>query len=220
MFFAIAKPAFVQPNNLFNITRQISMVGIAASGFIFVMICGDIDLSIGSQMTLFNILSGMLIVQYGVNFWVAFLIAALVNLCVGVLNGFLITTIKMPPMIGTMSVQFTVEGLSYILCQGKPFYGFPKEMAMLGQGYIGPIPIPAIIMIVMFIITSFVLNRTYFGRYFYAAGGNREAAYLSGIKVNKLRRVAYMLASFAVSVAGMVLLSRTSSAQTNAGKSF
>jgi ribose transport system permease protein len=104
------------------------------------------------------------------------------------------------------------------LCKGLPIYGFPSSFEVIGQGYLGPIPIPVIIMIIVLAIGSFILNKTYFGRYFYPVGGNEEAAKLSGIQVVHVKYLVYSLSGFFAGVAGVVLLSRTNSGQVLAGK--
>ena len=101
---------------------------------------------------------------------------------IGFANGWIIANIRMPPLIVTLAM-IIVEGGVYDLCKGLLIYGFPKSFTIIGQGYVGPIPIPVIIMAIILAIGSFILNKTYFGRDFYAVGGNEQAANLSGIKL-------------------------------------
>jgi ribose transport system permease protein len=132
---------------------------------------------------------------------------------IGFVNGWIIANIRMPPLIVTLAMMIIIEGLAYLICQGLPIYGFPKSYTVIGQGYIGPIPIPVIIMAIIMSIGSFILNKTYFGRYFYAVGGNEQAANLSGIKVKNVKYLVYTLSGFFAGIAGIVILSRTNSAQ-------
>jgi len=113
-----------------------------------------------------------------------------------------------------------LEGIAYIISGGLPIFGFPKSFAILGQGYIGIIPIPVILMIIILIIGTIILNSTYYGRYFYAVGGNEEAARLSGINVNQVKYLVYALSGLFSGIAGIVMLSRTNSGQVLAGKGF
>jgi ribose transport system permease protein len=148
----------------------------------------------------------------------ASILALIMSAAIGFTNGWIIANIRMPPLIVTLAMLIIVEGLAYLICKGLPIYGFPKSFAVIGQGYIGPIPIPVIIMIVILAIGSFILNKTYFGRYFYAVGGNEQAANLSGIKVNNVKYLVYTLSGFFAGIAGIVILSRTNSAQVLSGK--
>lgn len=220
VFFGVTSKAFLVPSNLFNVARQVSMLGIAAVGMAFVLLLGGIDLSIGSQITLVNIVAAWLMVNAQLHPIIASLIAILMSTSIGFLNGWIIANIKMPPLIVTLSTMTIIEGVAYIICRGIPIFGFPKSFSALGQGYVGPIPIPVIIMVVILLLGSFVLNKTYFGRYFYAVGGNEEAAKLSGIHVNRVKYLVYSLSGLFAGIAGIVMLSRTNSGQVLAGKGF
>lgn len=220
VFFSITSKVFLVPSNLFNIARQVSMLGIAAVGMAFVLLLGGIDLSIGSQITLVNIVTAWLMVNANVHPVIASLIAIVMSTCIGFANGWIIANIKIPPLIVTLSTMTIIEGIAYIICKGIPIFGFPKSFAILGQGYVGPIPIPVIIMIIILSIGAFILNKTYFGRYFYAVGGNEEAAQLSGINVNQIKYLVYSLSGLFAGIAGIVMLSRTNSGQVLAGKGF
>lgn len=218
IFFTATSEHFLVINNLLNVARQVSMLGIAAVGFAFVLLLGGIDLSIGSNITLVNIVGAWMMVHAGLNPVLAIIVALLMATAIGFVNGWLIAILQMPPLIVTLAMMIIVEGLAYLICRGLPIYGFPASFAVIGQGYVGPIPIPVIIMIVILAIGSYILNKTYFGRYFYAVGGNEEAANLSGIKVNDVKYLVYSLSGFFAGVAGIVILSRTNSGQVLAGK--
>lgn len=219
-FFSITSKSFLVPSNLFNIARQISMLGIAAVGMAFVLLIGGIDLSIGSLITLVNIVAAWMMVNANVNPVLASFTALAMSTAIGFVNGWIIANVKMPPLIVTLGTMTIIEGIAYLICKGIPIFGFPKSFAVIGQGYIGPIPIPVIIMIVIFLIGSFILNKSYFGRYFYAVGGNEEAANLSGINVKHIKYLVYTLSGLFAGIAGVVMLSRTNSGQALAGKGF
>ncbi len=220
VFFSFATNSFLVPDNLFNVARQISMLGIAAVGMAFVLLLGGIDLSIGSQITLVNIVAAWLMVNAGMNPVFACLLAMMISTGVGFLNGWIIANINMPPLIVTLSSMTILEGLAYIISGGLPIWGFPPSFAVVGQGYVGPVPIPVIIMAVVLAAGSFILNKTYFGRYFYAVGGNEEASSLSGINVKHVKYLVYTLSGLFSGIAGVVMLSRTNSGQALAGKGF
>jgi ribose transport system permease protein len=220
VFFSIASDNFMHTNNLLNIARQVSMMGIAAVGFTFVLLLGGIDLSIGSVVTLVNIVAAWLMIHGHQNPVVACALAVILAAGIGFLNGWIVAKINMPSIIVTLSMMIIVEGAAYLVCDGLPIFGFPKAFAVLGQGYLGGVPIPVIIMVAVLAIGAFILNKTYFGRYFYAVGGNEEAAKLSGIGVTGIKYLVYTLSGLFAGISGIVLLSRTNSGQVMAGKGF
>jgi len=220
ILFTIASENFLVSNNLLNVARQVSMLGICAVGFAFVLLLGGIDLSVGSVITLVNIVAAWLMVEAGLHPAFAVILVLILSAAIGFLNGWIIATLKMPSIIVTLAMMIIIEGIAYLICEGLPIYGFAKSFAVIGQGYVGPIPIPVIIMAVIMALGGFILNKTFFGRYFYAVGGNEEAAKLSGIDVKKVKYLVYTLSGFFAGVAGVVILSRTNSGQVLSGKGF
>lgn len=219
-FFSLASDVFLKSANLFNVARQVSMLGIAAVGMTFTLLIGGIDLSIGSLITLVNVLAAYLMVKSGLSPVAACIISICMSTFLGFINGLAIANLGMPPLIVTLCAMTVWEGVAFITSKGLPIFGFSKSFSFIGQGYIGVIPVPVIIMIIILLIGSFILNKTFFGRFFYAIGGNEEASYLSGIKVKKVKYLAYSLSGFFAGIAGIVMLSRTNSGQPLAGKGF
>lgn len=215
--FTIANSRFISPSNLLTLLRQVSMYGIASIGMTFVILLGDIDLSTGTIISFVNIICAYMMVNMGMNPVVAVLISIVAATLIGVLNGFMVSTVGIPAIIATYATQTAFMGLALIICGGMPISGFSQGFAMIGQGYIGIIPIPVIIMIICFAIGSFILNKTYFGRYFYAVGGNVEAAKLSGIRVGRIKYLVFAISGFFAGLAGIVMLSRTASGNASAG---
>lgn len=220
IFFSIATPAFLNANNLINVIRQISMLGIASVGMTFALLVGGIDLSIGSQMSMVAVICSIMMTRGNINPWIASLLCIILTSLVGFFNGLIISKIKMPPLIVTLSSMIIIEGVAFIISKGIPIFGFPYGFSVLGQGYLGFIPIPVIIMTIILIIGSIILNKTYIGRFFYAIGGNEEASRLSGIQVDKIKCLAYTLSGLFAGIAGVLLLSRTNSGQPTMGKGF
>ena len=222
IIFAIASHGtFVSKNNIVNILRQVSYYGIASVGMTFVVLIGGIDLSIGSIITLVNMVCAYMMVNMGINMWIAILISLVISVLIGLLNGAMIASIRMPALIATFASQTVFEGLAYIITNGRPISGFTKTfpaMNLFARWTVLGIPVCALIMVACFAIGSFILNKTYFGRYFYAIGGNAEASELSGIRVNKMKYLIYAISGFFAGLAGIVLLSRSGSAQTTVGK--
>ncbi len=219
-FFSFATENFLVSNNLMNVARQVSMLGIASVGFAFVLLLGGIDLSVGSVITLVNVVCGWFMVNQGMNPVLAIVLTVAMATLIGFANGWIIANIQMPPLIVTLAMMIIIEGVAFLISKGVPIYGFPESFAVIGQGYLGPIPIPVVIMAVIMGIGAFILNKTYFGRYFYAVGGNEEAAKLSGIKVKNVKYLVYSLSGLFAGIAGIVILSRTNSATSNVGEGF
>jgi ribose transport system permease protein len=218
--FTIANPRFIETQNLFMIARQVSMYGIASIGMTFVILIAGIDLSTGTIITLVNITCAYFMVNAGMGMTGAILCSIIIATLIGLLNGMLVSSIGIPAIIATFATQTVFEGVAYLISGGTPIFGFNESFKLLGQGYIGPVPIPVIIMILCFGAGSFILNKTFFGRYFYAVGGNEEAARLSGIRVGKVKYLIYALSGFFAGLSGIVLLSRTNSGQPTAGKGY
>lgn len=218
--FSVSNPRFLSSNNLFTIARQVSMLGIASIGMTFVILIAGIDLSVGSVITFVNIICAYLMVNLGFGIIPAIILSLIVSTLVGILNGFLISTIGISAIIATFTTQIVFKGASYLISGGTPIYGFDERFKVIGQGYLGPVPVPVIIMIVCFAMGSFILNKSYFGRYFYAVGGNEEASMLSGIRVNYTKYLVYALSGLFAGLAGIVMLSRTNSAQPTAGMGY
>jgi len=219
IIFSIVNPSFLQGSNLVAIGRQVAVYGIASVGMTFVILIAGIDLSAGTVITLVNIVCAYLIINAQMNLWLAVLLALVVAVLVGVLNGFMVSSIGIPAIIATFAAQTIFEGAAYLISGGLPI---PLErntaIDFFGRWAVGPIPISVIIMAVCFAVGSFILNKTYFGRFFYAIGGNEEAAKLSGIRVQRVKYLIYALSGFFAGLAGIVTLSRTGSAQNTAGK--
>ena len=218
--FTIANPRFITMSNLLIMLRQVAVWGIASVGMMFVILLGDIDLGTGSVITFVNILCAKLMVEFGVNMYLAVLISLLASTLIGLLNGFMVATIGIPALIATFATQTAFSGIALIMCNGQPINGFPEKFSVFGAGWVGPVPIPVIIMIICFIIGAFILNKTYFGRYFYALGGNEEAALLSGIKIKVVKCLVYSLSGLFAGIAGLVMLARANTAQPNAGVGY
>ena len=219
IIFSIASGGtFITGNNIVNISRQVSYYGIASIGMTFVILIAGIDLSIGSIITIVNVVCAYLMVNAGMNMWVAVIISLLLATAIGTLNGGMVASIGIPALIATFASQTIFEGISYLISGGRPISGFTSDFGLFGRWAVGPVPICALIMIACFALGSFILNKSYFGRYFYAIGGNEEAAELSGIRVNRVKYLIYALSGFFAGLAGIVLLSRSGSAQSTVGK--
>ena len=218
--FTIANPRFITATNLLIMLRQVAVWGIASVGMTFVILLGDIDLATGSVITFVNVLCSYLMVHMGVPMVLAIIITLAASTLIGILNGFMVSTIGIPALIATFATQTAFSGIALIICDGQPINGFTESFKVFGQGKVGPVPVPVIIMIICFALGAFILNKTYFGRYFYAVGGNIEAARLSGIRTGRVKYLVFALSGFFAGLAGLVLLSRVNSGMGNAGLGY
>lgn len=220
IIFSVLSSAFLKPQNLINILRQVSSTAIVTVGFTMLLIAGGLDLSIGSQIAVMGVISGLLI-QVGVPTFAAILIGILLTTLIGVFNGFVIVKANIPPMMATIAMMTALRGLAYILCKGYPIYNIPESVIFMGQGLVlGVIPVPVIIMVVIIIIGTILLNKTYIGRYFFAVGNNDEATRLCGIDVSKVKILAYSITGLLSGIAGLIMMGRVSSAQPGAADAF
>ena len=215
--FTIGNPAFLTASNFITILRQSSMMGVAGIGVMFVMIAGGINLAVGSIISIVTVLVAMCCVNWGIHWVFGMVLSVIAATICGWFTGFAIVKGKIAPMIGSLAVKTILGGVAYIICGGLPVYGIPAESKVLGQGYIGFVPVPVLIFVVIAAIAAFVLNKTYLGRYFYAAGSNDEAARLSGINTSKIRILAYTVSGVLAGVAGIMMYGRVGSGQPIAG---
>ncbi|PTE42730.1 ribose ABC transporter permease [Staphylococcus equorum] len=213
--------AFLEPSNLFNLLRQVSINGLIAFGMTFVILTGGIDLSVGSTLALSSAMVAILMVS-GVDSIIALLLGCIFGAVLGAVNGLLITLGKMAPFIATLATMTVFRGLTLVITDGNPITNLNGSYAfqLFGRGYFLGIPVPAVTMFITFIILYILLHKTVFGRQTYAMGGNEKAAFISGIKVNKLKIMIYSLAGLMSAMAGAILTSRLNSAQPTAGMSY
>lgn len=221
IIISILNSAFLEPSNLFNLLRQVSINGLIAFGMTFVILTGGIDLSVGSTLALSSALVAILMV-FGVDGIIAIIIGCIFGAVLGAINGFLITLGKMAPFIATLATMTVFRGVTLVITDGNPITNLNGSYAfkLFGRGYFIGIPVPAITMFITFIILYVILHKTIFGRQTYAMGGNEKAAFISGIKVNKLKVCIYGLAGLMSALAGAILTSRLNSAQPTAGMSY
>ncbi|MFD0692653.1 ABC transporter permease [Paenibacillus sp. GCM10027628] len=219
-FFGSFAPHFMSVDNVMNILRQVSMFGIVVVGVTFVMISGGMDLSVGGQMAVTGMIVGNLMVKMGIGIVPACILGIIIGTLIGAINGLISVKFNILPIIVTLGTMLALQGLAFVITKGIPVFGLPRGFAMLGQGYFGPIPIPVIIFVIVIAVAWFILKKTYFGRYVYAMGGSREAARLAGINIEKMTYLVYALCGFITSIASLIMLSRTNSAQPAAGASY
>jgi len=218
ILFSFLSPKFMTLFNMTILVRQVSFAAISAVGVMFVMISGGIDLSIGSQIVFTNIVLSIMLAYAHVPLILAIPITLLMGTVLGVINGFLSIKLKIHPLIITLGTASIYKGLGYIVAQARNIMGFPDSFRVFGQGYLWKIPVPVVIMIVIALIASFILNRTYFGRHVFALGGNEEAARLAGVNVNRMKVTLFALCGFISAITSVLLLSRVFAGQVSTGQ--
>ncbi|MDX6749190.1 ABC transporter permease [Geminicoccaceae bacterium 1502E] len=232
--FAVLEPRFLSPLNLFNIMRQVSIFGLLALGMTFVILTRGIDLSVGSVLA-FAGLAAAVVAKGGLESrfavgaeaeaqgwgWPLALLAALaVGTAAGWVQGFAITRLKVPPFVVTLGGMSAFRGAALLFAGGGPVSGFEEGYRWWGQGYVGPVPVPVIIFLVLALLAHIVLRYTRYGRRVYAIGGNPEAARLSGLHVDRLTLSVYLIMGFMAGLGGFVLSARLNSAEAVAGLTY
>lgn len=220
VLFALTTSSFMTLNNLLNVARQVSMMGIVAAGMTMVLLIGGIDLSVASTVALSGVVTGLFIHKAGLDPWLAIILGLAAAALVGLVNGTIVTLIGIPSLITTLGMLTVIRGLAFIFTGGYPVFGFPNSIRFFGEGYVLGIPFPVILMALVFVAVWLLLYRTYVGRHIYALGGNYEATRLSGINTKKLQIIVFTLSGLLSGVAGIVLLGRLNSGQPNAVQGF
>lgn len=209
---------FLTVKNLFNVLRQISTNLLLACGMTMVIILGGIDLSVGSVIALSGVIAAGCVSRYGMPIAPSMLVGILIGVIFGLFNGFVISKTTIPPFIVTLATMNIARGLAGVYTGGSPVRVVSKEWQWIGAGYAAGIPVPVIIMAIVFIISLLILNRTKIGRYIYAVGGNDMAARFSGINVSKVKFFVYTYSGIMAGLAGIILGSRMYSGQPTAGE--
>ena len=204
---------FYSQRNLINVLRQVSSNACLAFGMTFAIITGGIDLSVGSILALSGTLSAGLIVKSGFSVPQAVITAIVIGTCLGLFNGFVIAKTTIPPFIVTLAMMQIARGAAYIYSNGQPIRAMIKEYQIIGTGYIGPIPLPVVYMLVFLVICVILLSKTRFGRHVYAVGGNDKAAIFSGVNVARTKMLVYTMSGFLAAFTGVVLCARMASGQ-------
>lgn len=232
---SIISPEFRQPSNFLNLLRQATFNGLIAVGMTCVILSDGIDLSVGSTFALSAIICAELIMM-GLPAPVAILCALLSGILLGMISGLLVTKGRLQPFIATLITMTAYRGLAMILTDGKPISRLASSIEsesgaflfkLLGKGNLActfnpniKVPIPAIILVLVFVIFYFILHRTTFGRRIYATGSNAKCASLVGVNTAKVKITVYAISGFLAALAGLIMISRVDSAQPNLGDGY
>ncbi|AEJ18971.1 ABC transporter permease [Gracilinema caldarium] len=221
LLLSILSPHFLTISNLMNILNQVSLNGLVAVGMTFVILSGGIDLSVGSVLALSGALVATLL-KSGISDVVSIVIAVILGSLFGLLNGVFISFFNLQPFIVSMAFMTMFRGATFVFTQGRPITGLGDSgmFVAVGRGEIVGVPWSGIILLISFIATAFILNKTVYGKGIYAIGGNAEAARLSGLPVKRLRASVYAISGFFAALASIILTSRLDSAQPLAGQGY
>lgn len=219
VIMTLATDTFLTPNNLLNIMRQVTIVGLVSLGMTVVLIGGNFDLSVGAIVTLAAVVSVNLQPVTPARTALAVTVPLLLGLLIGVINGTIIGQLKANSIIVTVGTQFVVLGATLIYIEGQHVWVWEPTAfyKAISGGYFLGVPIPVYIFLILTLLTYLLMTRTIFGRYIVAIGNNDEAARLSGIPTNFYRMLTFVFAGFTAAVAGLVLASRVKNLDPTAG---
>jgi len=228
--FGLVEPNFLKPGNLTDILRAIAIVTFVAIGVTFSQIVDGFDLSVGSTVSIATVVSASLMIWYEQPLVVVLLVPLAIGAIIGLLNAFLIIRWKIPDLLATLAIMYIISGVHRTYTQGYSIYNnmqfsdgtkapgvFTPAFLYIGQGEWLGIPIMVILMLLAVVGAHIFLQYTRWGRQFYMTGGNREAARLSGIRVDRIRLAAYVISGVCAAFAGILFASRVGTGQIDAG---
>lgn len=219
IIIAILNPRFLTISNLRNVFTQISVNTIIAMGMTFVILTGGIDLSVGSILAISGAVAASVMKSTG-NVFLSIIVALVIGGLIGAINGAVISKGKLQPFIATLATMTIFRGVTYVFTNGIPISGLGQSFNVIGNSRLFGIPYPIIITIIIFIIAAYILNEMSFGRYVYAIGGNEDSARLSGISVNRIKSMVYVISGIAAAFSGIIVTSRIGSAGATAGTGY
>jgi ribose/xylose/arabinose/galactoside ABC-type transport system permease subunit len=217
VLFSIINPLFFTRQNLTNLLSQSSYFIITTVALSYVLIAGAIDLSVGYQLSLVGVIVAMLMVNYEVPVFAAVIIGLVLGCCLGLFNGLIVTRLRINPIIATLATTTVFQGISYLVSSAKTIRRFPASFAWLSKGSILGLPPDVWLTVLILALTSFIYNKTYFGRHIFAMGGNEDASRLAGIKTRSLRLILFGICGFLVAVASIDMISKANATNSTFG---
>lgn len=220
IMLSIATPYFFTAQNIIIVLRQVSINGILAIGVTFVIIAGGIDLSLGSVLALTGVVAASFAHPGTHALVIPVMLGILTGVIIGAINGLTITLGKVAPFIVTLGMMTIARGLALVWSDGRPVTNLSPAFNYIGGGDLLHIPVPILLFVLVIIVSAVILNYTRIGRYIYAVGGNENAARASGIRVSGVKLFAYIMCSGLAGLAGIILASRITTGQPNAGIAY
>lgn len=209
---------FLTPYNVTIIIRAMAFIGLVAIGQSMVLLLGELDLSVGAIAGLTAVMGGKMMVEMGIDPFVAFFLALLLGTLMGLINGTIITSLNLNALVVTIGMSGIYKGINLVFTRGKAIVGIPEEILFLGQDQLLGMPVPFVVMVVVMALILIVTKYTTFGRYIYAIGDSREAARILGIKVKLIRVATFMITGTLAALAGMLMVARLGSSQPAIGE--
>ncbi|MBN1136353.1 MAG: ABC transporter permease [Anaerolineae bacterium] len=217
VLFSLVSPYFLTVRNLTNIVTQNTYFIIVAVGLSFVMIGGGIDLSVGYQMSLVGVVTAMLMVEFKQPVWLAIAVGLLLGTGLGLINGLIVTRIRIFPLIATLATSVIFQGISYMVSQAKTFRGYPEEFLQITRGKVLGLPFDILLTLVVILAASLVYSQMIFGLRLMALGGNEEASRRAGINTRGMKVSIYAICGFLTAVATMVMISKANTTHASFG---
>ena len=215
--FSLASPYFFTFRNITNIINQNTYFIIVAIALSFVMIGGGIDLSVGYQMSLVGVVTAMLMVVYDFPVWLAILLGLALGTCLGLINGLIVTNIRVFPLIATLATSIIFQGLSYLISRANTFRDYPDEFLYLTRGKLLGIPVDVLLAILIAVVVSIIYTETVYGFRLIALGGNEEGSRLAGINTRRMKVSIYTICGFLTAVGTMVMISKANTTNSSFG---
>lgn len=216
LFFSTQSEFFFSLSNASNLARTLAVVGISSIGMTLVLISGGVDISVGSVAALSGVLASLFWLEFSIPLGLSTLLALLCCTLVGLLNGLVITVLRINPLITTLATFSIVRGLAFVISEGQTNQLNNAAFTFLGRGTLFGLPFSLILMLSLYVLFAFVLRSTPFGRNLYAIGGSPEKSRLAGINVNRHLLVAYTLCSFLAGLAGLIIAAQLASSAPRA----
>jgi len=202
---SIVSPVFLKERNIMNVIRQAAILGVVATGQTFAILAGGIDLSVASVIAFMSIMSANLMAGRNEMFLPVTALCLGISVVIGLMNGLFVTRLKIAPFIATLAMGLIVQGVRFIYCNGIPKGSIPDNLRFFGRGMVLHIPVPVLLCVAGALIAWTLLKLTTFGRGVYASGGSLRTAHLSGVEVDKVRIITYVLSSLWAGIAGLIL---------------
>lgn len=215
--FSLTSPYFLTIRNLTNIITQNTYFVIVAVGLAFVMIGGGIDLSVGYQMSLVGVVTAMMMVVFELPVWLCVLTGLLLGTSLGLLNGLIVTSIRIFPLIATLATAAIFQGLSYMISRAETYRDYPDEFLVLTKSKVLGIPVDVWLALLIAIAATLVFNEFVYGSKVLALGGSEEGSRLAGINIRRMKISTYTLCGFLTAVGTMVMLSKANTVNSSFG---
>ena len=221
VYLSFATAAFLTSQNIFTVLRQASIVSIVAIGEMLVMLMGGMDISLASVLGFSGVITAGLMTENNWSPLLAGVVGVAIGGVVGLVNGWLVTKLRINAVIATLGMMNVLDGIAFIYAKGQTIYGSQMDsIAFLSRGYLGPVPVPVILMFIFYIAFYAILNRSVYGARIYAIGNNEKAAWLAGIRVDRIKIASFAMAGLLAGFGGVMQASRQGSATGGMGGEF